>query len=87
MALCFDLAFRLYLSRLCRLLALARLSHTFHTSTTTHTTPKVKLYDNARDRKTFSELADLYAIFKATEHLEVAYARDAITKDAYTDAW
>ena len=48
--------------------------------------PRIKLYDNARDRNSFNELADLYAIFKATEHLEVSYARDAITKDAYTKA-
>jgi|TARA_B100000795_G_C22801323_1_gene442084 ESCRT-I complex subunit VPS28 len=53
---------------------------------TTNGGPRIKLYDNSRDRKTFNELADLYAIFKATEALEVAYTKDAITKDAYTDA-
>ena len=46
----------------------------------------VKLYANARDRKKFNELADLYAIVKAMEHLEVAYARDAIGKEQYTEA-
>ena len=54
--------------------------------TTATTQPRIKLYENARERKAINELADLYAIFKATEHLEVSYARDAITKDAYTTA-
>jgi ESCRT-I complex subunit VPS28 len=46
----------------------------------------VRLYENSRERKTYTELADLYAIFKATEHLEVAYARDAIGKAEYNQA-
>lgn len=55
-------------------------------STSNPILPRIKLYDNARSRKQFDELADLYAIFKATQHLEVAYSRDAISKDAYTEA-
>jgi len=50
------------------------------------TRPRIKLYDNARERNAINELADLYAIFKATEHLEASFSRDAITKDAYTTA-
>ena len=46
----------------------------------------IRLYENSRDRKIYSELADLYAIFKATEHLEVAYARDAVGKEEYNQA-
>jgi ESCRT-I complex subunit VPS28 len=55
-------------------------------TTTAETKPRIKLYENARDRRAIDQLADLYAIFKATEHLEVSYARDAISKEAYTDA-
>jgi ESCRT-I complex subunit VPS28 len=61
-------------------------SSTSTSTSTTNSTPRIKLHDNARSRKNFDELADLYAIFKATQHLEVAYSRDAISKEAYTEA-
>eukprot|EP00644_Phytophthora_capsici_P019766 jgi/Phyca11/537879/estExt2_fgenesh1_pg.C_PHYCAscaffold_6840001 len=34
-----------------------------------------------RDRRKYEDLADLFAIFKTTEHLEAAYVRDAITPE------
>ncbi|KAJ1395042.1 vacuolar protein sorting-associated [Ochromonadaceae sp. CCMP2298] len=47
---------------------------------------EMKLYDDSRERNQCEELADLYAIIKATELLEAAYSRDCITSDAYADA-
>ena len=44
------------------------------------------LFSNARERRQYDDLADLYAIIKATEHLEKAYAMDAIKNDEYTQA-
>ena len=37
-----------------------------------------------KERKTYENLADLYTIITATEHLERAYAQDAITQSEYT---
>ena len=45
---------------------------------------EIKLYSQRADRRKYEELSDLYAIIKATEHLEAAYARDACTNDEYT---
>lgn len=56
------------------------------TSSTTGAAATIKLYSNASERRKYNELADLYAILKATEHLEVSYSRDAISKEAYTEA-
>ena len=47
---------------------------------------KMRLYDSARERQKYSEMADLYCIIKATEHLERAYVRDAVGKEEYTEA-
>lgn len=46
--------------------------------------PEIDLYENSRERKAYDNLADLYAIITATEHLERAYANDAIDQAAYT---
>jgi ESCRT-I complex subunit VPS28 len=42
------------------------------------------LYENSRERETLDEQANLYAIILATEHLERAYARDAVEPKEYT---
>jgi hypothetical protein len=44
---------------------------------------EVKLYGNTKERRQIDDLADLYSIIKATEALEAAYTRDAVTPDAY----
>lgn len=45
---------------------------------------EVELYRNSKERQTYDDQATLYAIILATEHLERAYARDAITQQEYT---
>ena len=40
---------------------------------------EIDLYETSREREIYENCADLYAIIIATEHLERAYARDAIT--------
>ncbi|GMI01420.1 hypothetical protein TrVE_jg10531 [Triparma verrucosa] len=47
---------------------------------------EIALHATSKERRHFEDLADLYAIVKATEHLEKAYARDAIDADEYTKA-
>ena len=42
------------------------------------------LYENNREREILDEQANLYAIIIATEHLERAYARDAVDPKEYT---
>lgn len=42
------------------------------------------LYESSREREILDEQANLYAIFIATEHLERAYARDAVEPKEYT---
>lgn len=44
----------------------------------------IELFESSRERENYDNLADLYAIIFATERLERAYARDAITRDEYT---
>jgi len=44
----------------------------------------IELYENSRERDDYDEQANLYAIILATEHLERAYARDAIQPKEYT---
>eukprot|EP00429_Kryptoperidinium_foliaceum_P006343 CAMPEP_0176023528 /NCGR_PEP_ID=MMETSP0120_2-20121206/11481_1 /TAXON_ID=160619 /ORGANISM="Kryptoperidinium foliaceum, Strain CCMP 1326" /LENGTH=210 /DNA_ID=CAMNT_0017356695 /DNA_START=82 /DNA_END=714 /DNA_ORIENTATION=- len=44
----------------------------------------VELYRNSRERQAYDDQATLYAIILATEHLERAYARDAIDPQEYT---
>ena len=45
--------------------------------------PEIDLYENSKERKAYDNLADLYAIITATEHLERAYANDVITQAEY----
>ncbi|EKU22796.1 ESCRT-I complex subunit VPS28 [Nannochloropsis gaditana CCMP526] len=47
---------------------------------------EIKLINNAAERRKYEDLADLFSIIKATEHLEIAFARDAISEDDYTAA-
>lgn len=42
-----------------------------------------KLWADSRQRRKYEDLADFFAIIKVTEHLEKAYARDAISEDQY----
>jgi len=44
----------------------------------------IDLFESSRERETYDNLADLYTIILATEHLERAYARDAISREDYT---
>eukprot|EP00536_Pseudo-nitzschia_multiseries_P009036 jgi/Psemu1/306251/fgenesh1_kg.244_\ len=44
---------------------------------------EVELYSSSRERQAYDDQATLYAIILATEHLERAYARDAITQEEY----
>ena len=46
---------------------------------------EVNLYESSREREGYDEQANLYSIILATEHLERAYARDAISQKEYTD--
>ncbi|CEG40120.1 nuclear lim factor interactor-interacting protein hyphal [Plasmopara halstedii] len=46
----------------------------------------MRLWVDSKDRRKYEDLADLFAIFKTTEHLEAAYVRDAITPEEYTEA-
>ena len=41
---------------------------------------EIELFESSKERADYDNLADLYAIILATEHLERAYARDAITQ-------
>ena len=45
---------------------------------------EVELYQNSKERQAYDDQATLYAIILATEHLERAYARDAISQQEYT---
>ena len=45
--------------------------------------PEIELYSSARERNEYENMATLYAIIIATEHLERAYAQDAITQQEY----
>ena len=49
-----------------------------------HHDEAIELYETSRERERFDEQANLYAIILATEHLERAYARDAIEPKEYT---
>lgn len=48
-------------------------------------TGELKLYDNNRERSRFEDLADLYAIIKATDSLESAYGRGVVTPADYSE--
>lgn len=45
---------------------------------------QIDLFESSKERKAYENLADLYTIITATEHLERAYAQDAITQSEYT---
>jgi|EP00979_Chaetoceros_neogracilis_P004713 ESCRT-I complex subunit VPS28 len=45
---------------------------------------EIDLFDSGREREMYDNLGDLYSIIMATESLERAYARDAVTRDEYT---
>jgi len=47
---------------------------------------EVRLASDAKERRRIEDMADLYAIIKATQHLEKAYVRDAISPEEYTSA-
>jgi ESCRT-I complex subunit VPS28 len=47
-------------------------------------TEEIDLYQTSKERQSYDDQAGLYAIILATEHLERAYARDAITQREYT---
>mmetsp|Transcript_17750 Transcript_17750/g.25053 ORF Transcript_17750/g.25053 Transcript_17750/m.25053 type:complete len:225 (-) Transcript_17750:526-1200(-) len=49
-----------------------------------HSQQEIRLFESSKERVTYDNLADLYTIVLATEHLERAYARDAITQKEYT---
>lgn len=49
---------------------------------TTH--PEIELYTSTKERKDYENMADLYTIIVATEHLERAYAQNAISQSEYT---
>ena len=45
----------------------------------------IQLFETSREREEYDEQANLYAIIVATEHLERAYARDAIEHKEYNN--
>lgn len=45
---------------------------------------EVPLAENSQERQTYDEMANLYAIIVATEHLERSYALDAVDPKTYT---
>lgn len=45
--------------------------------------PEVKLYKNQRERFKLDQLADMYAIIVAVEHLETVWTRGFIKDDVY----
>ena len=48
------------------------------------THPEIELYTSTKERKDYENMADLYTIIVATEHLERAYAQNAISQSEYT---
>mmetsp|Transcript_27557 Transcript_27557/g.57657 ORF Transcript_27557/g.57657 Transcript_27557/m.57657 type:complete len:186 (-) Transcript_27557:258-815(-) len=46
--------------------------------------PEVPLYETSKERQQYDEMANLYAIIMATEHLERAFVQDAIDQKTYT---
>lgn len=47
---------------------------------------EVKAYESSKERALYEELGDLYSIMKATEALEKAYGRDAVSASEYSEA-
>lgn len=48
-----------------------------------NTQPEIELYTSTSERRQYENMGDLYTIIIATEHLERAYASDAITQKEY----
>ena len=46
--------------------------------------PEIDLYSSTKERRAYENMGDLYTIIIATEHLERAYAQDAISQSQYT---
>jgi len=46
--------------------------------------PEIELYSSRKERTAYENMGDLYTIIIATEHLERAYAQDAITQAEYS---
>ena len=46
---------------------------------------EIPLYETSQEREEYDEQANFYAIITATEHLERAYARDAIDQKEYVE--
>lgn len=46
----------------------------------------MKLYNNAREREKYDNMADLYAVINTLQQLEKAYIRDCVTPKEYTGA-
>lgn len=46
---------------------------------------EISLYETSKEREAYDEQANLYSIVLATEHLERAYARDAISQKEYVE--
>ena len=44
----------------------------------------VELFETSKERQKYDDQASLYAIIVATEHLERAFARDAVNDKDYT---
>lgn len=47
--------------------------------------PEIELYESSKERKDYDNKGDLYTIITAAEHLERAYAQDAIPHGKYAD--
>lgn len=45
---------------------------------------EIELFDSARERQYYDNLGDLFSIIMATESLERAYSRNAVTREEYT---
>lgn len=41
----------------------------------------IRLFNNSMERQRYENMADLYSLFIAMEHLEKAYVRDAISHE------
>lgn len=44
---------------------------------------EIKLYNNLKERSKYMNEADLYAVLKATDGLEKAFSKDAISEEEY----
>mmetsp|Transcript_18409 Transcript_18409/g.32934 ORF Transcript_18409/g.32934 Transcript_18409/m.32934 type:complete len:230 (-) Transcript_18409:112-801(-) len=58
-------------------------SHTSRPTALDESLPEIELYESSKERKDYENKGDLYTIITATEHLERAYAQDAIPHNEY----